>query len=168
MKDLIYKIDAFGEKIIGFIYNKSKFLDKLMIAITLSGDLGIIWIIISFFLFSRKKYTNVAIMLLLAIVLASILGEGIIKHIVKRRRPFIKNKIAKLLIPHPGTYSFPSGHAAATVFIRTDMRLTSLIVAIAVLISFSRLYLRVHYLSDVIGGIILGVFSGTIIVTMFS
>ena len=84
MKDLIYKIDAFGEKIIGFIYNKSKFLDKLMIAITLSGDLGIIWIIISFFLFSRKKYTNVAIMLLLAIVLASILGEGIIKHIVKR------------------------------------------------------------------------------------
>ena len=80
MKDLIYKIDAFGEKIIGFIYNKSKFLDKLMIAITLSGDLGIIWIIISFFLFSRKKYTNVAIMLLLAIVLASILGEGIIKH----------------------------------------------------------------------------------------
>ena len=48
------------------------------------------------------------------------------------------------------------------------MRLTSLIVAIAVLISFSRLYLRVHYLSDVIGGIILGVFSGTIIVTMFS
>ena len=53
MKDLIYKIDAFGEKIIGFIYNKNKFLDKLMIAITLSGDLGIIWIIISFFLFSR-------------------------------------------------------------------------------------------------------------------
>ena len=49
MKDLIYKIDAFGEKIIGFIYNKNKFLDKLMIAITLSGDLGIIWIIISFF-----------------------------------------------------------------------------------------------------------------------
>ena len=173
MKDLIYKIDAFGEKIIGFIYNKNKFLDKLMITITLSGDLGIIWIIISFFLFSRKKYTNVAIMLLLAIVLASILGEGTIKHIVKRKRPFIKNKIAKLLIPHPGTYSFPSGHtassfAAATVFIRTDMRLTSLIVAIAVLISFSRLYLRVHYLSDVIGGIILGVFSGTIIVTMFS
>lgn len=173
MKDLIYKIDAFGEKIIGFIYNKNKFLDKLMITITLSGDLGIIWIIISFFLFSRKKYTNVAIMLLLAIVLASILGEGIIKHIVKRRRPFIKNKIAKLLIPHPGTYSFPSGHtassfAAATVFIRTDMRLTYLIVVIAILISFSRLYLRVHYLSDVIGGIILGVFSGTIIVTMFS
>ena len=77
------------------------------------------------------------------------------------------------MIPHPGTYSFPSGHtassfAAATVFIRTDMRLTSLIVVIAVLISFSRLYLRVHYLSDVIGGVILGVFSGTIIVTMFS
>ena len=55
MKDLIYKIDAFGEKIIGFIYNKNKFLDKLMIAITLSGDLGIIWIIISFFLFSPSS-----------------------------------------------------------------------------------------------------------------
>ena len=77
------------------------------------------------------------------------------------------------MIPHPGTYSFPSGHtassfAAATVFIRTDMRLTSLIVAIAVFNIFFKIYLRVHYLSDVIGGIILGVFSGTIIVTMFS
>ena len=170
MKDLINKIDAFGEKIIGFIYNKNRFIDKLMIAVTLSGELGIIWIIISFFLFSRTKYTKEAIMVLLAIALASILG---IKHIVKRKRPFIKNNIIKLMISQPGTYSFPSGHtassfAAATVFIRTDMRLTYLIVVIAILISFSRLYLRVHYLSDVIGGIILGVFSGTIIVTMFS
>ena len=47
------------------------------------------------------------------------------------------------------------------------MRLTYLIVVIAILISFSRLYLRVHYLSDVIGGIILGVFSGTIVVMIF-
>ena len=172
MKDLINKIDAFGEKIIGFIYNKNRFIDKLMIAVTLSGELGIIWIIISFFLFSRTKYTKEAIMVLLAIALASILGEGIIKHIVKRKRPFIKNNIRKLLISQPGTYSFPSGHtassfAAATVFIRTDMRLTYLIVVIAILISFSRLYLRVHYLSDVIGGIILGVFSGTIVVMIF-
>ena len=172
MKDLINKIDAFGDKIIGFIYNKNRFIDKLMIAVTLSGELGIIWIIISFFLFSRTKYTKEAIMVLLAIALASILGEGIIKHIVKRKRPFIKNNIIKLMISHPGTYSFPSGHtassfAAATVFIRTDMRLTYLIVVIAILISFSRLYLRVHYLSDVIGGIILGVFSGTIVVMIF-
>lgn len=172
MKDLINKIDAFGEKIIGFIYNKNRFIDKLMIAVTLSGELGIIWIIISFFLFSRTKYTKEAIMVLLAISLASILGEGIIKHIVKRNRPFIKNNIIKLMISQPGTYSFPSGHtassfAAATVFIRTDMRLTYLIVVIAILISFSRLYLRVHYLSDVIGGIILGVFSGTIVVMIF-
>ena len=172
MKDLINKIDAFGDKIIGFIYNKNRFIDKLMIAVTLSGELGIIWIIISFFLFSRTKYTKEAIMVLLAIALASILGEGIIKHIVKRKRPFIKNNIIKLMISQPGTYSFPSGHtassfAAATVFIRTDMRPTYLIVVIAILISFSRLYLRVHYLSDVIGGIILGVFSGTIVVMIF-
>ena len=172
MKDLINKIDAFGDKIIGFIYNKNRFTDKLTISVTLSGELGIIWIIISFFLFSRTKYTKEAIMVLLAIALASILGEGIIKHIVKRKRPFIKNNIIKLMIPQPGTYSFPSGHtassfAAATVFIRADMRLTYLIVVIAILISFSRLYLRVHYLSDVIGGIILGVFSGTIVVMIF-
>ena len=69
MKDLINKIDAFGEKIIGFIYNKNRFIDKLMIAVTLSGELGIIWIIISFFLFSRTKYTKEAIMVLLAIAL---------------------------------------------------------------------------------------------------
>ena len=172
MKDLINKIDAFGDKIIGFIYNKNKVIDKLMIAVTLSGELGTIWIVISFLLFSKTQYTNEAIMVLLAIVLAAILGEGIIKHIVKRKRPFIKNNIIKLMIPQPGTYSFPSGHTAssfavATVFIKTDLRLTYLIVAIAILISFSRLYLRVHYLSDVIGGIILGIFSGTIVVMIF-
>lgn len=173
MRNIIDSIDALGEKVIEKIYNKNKVLDKVMIALTLSGELGIIWIVISFFLFTKRKYIKIGIMVLAAIILTTILGEGIVKHIVKRKRPFIKNDLVKLLIAEPGTFSFPSGHTAssfavATVFVKTDMKLTSLIVILAILISFSRLYLRVHYLSDVIGGIILGVISGAVVVMIFS
>lgn len=169
MKKIIDKVDEFGDRAIHYIYKKNKYLDKTMIWITVSGDLGIIWIIISFFLLTKEKHMKVGIMMLLSIALASILGEGILKHIVKRKRPFIRNRLIELLIAEPSTYSFPSGHtassfAAATVFVNTNMALSSAIVVLAVLISFSRVYLRVHYLSDVIGGAILGIFCGLVVV----
>ena len=148
-------------------------LDKIMVVITHMGTKGIFWILVGVILLLFKQTRKCGLTVLIALLFSLIIGNILLKNIVARPRPCWIDETINLLISVPKDYSFPSGHtassfAAATVFIRTDMRLTSLIVAIAVLISFSRLYLRVHYLSDVIGGIILGVFSGTIIVTMFS
>ena len=152
--------------------------DPIMYGITCLGNAGILWILIAIAFLAIpifKKDRKIGLSIAIALILSLIMCNGIMKNLWARVRPFnVDTTFENLYGVFNGIndWSFPSGHtassfAAATVFIRTDMRLTYLIVVIAILISFSRLYLRVHYLSDVIGGIILGVFSGTIVVMIF-
>ena len=111
-------------------------------------------------------------MILTALIITTIIGEGIIKKIVRRKRPFYDEDDKELLISKPITHSFPSGHTAssfavATVFIKTDNAASLGIILLAGLIAFSRVYLGVHYPSDVIGGGIIGVLCGSITVIIF-
>lgn len=150
---------------------RNKTFDKIMPSITSIGDLGIIWIIISVLLITKKDYRVLGQMILTALVITTIIGEGIIKNIVKRKRPFYGDD-KELLISRPITYSFPSGHTAssfavATVFIKTDNAASLEIMLLAGLIAFSRIYLGVHYPSDVIGGVIIGALCGAITVILF-
>lgn len=151
---------------------RNKTFDKIMPIITSAGNLGIIWIIISVLLMTKKDYRLLGQMMLIALIITTILGEGIIKHIVKRKRPFYGDDDKELLISRPITYSFPSGHTAssfavATVFIKTDNAASLEIMLLACLIAFSRIYLGVHYPSDVIGGVIIGTLCGLITVMIF-
>ncbi len=78
----------------------------------------------------------------------------------------------KLLIIPPRSHSFPSGHtassfAASAVFLAINSELSAIIILIASLIAFSRLYLNVHYLSDIIGGCILVLICGYITTGLF-
>lgn len=119
-------------------------------------------------LISIKKYRKEGIVLLSALVLATILGEGFLKHLIKRPRPFLEVQSIKLLISKPSSYSFPSGHttssfAAAGVLGYYFKRYKVYFYTLAILISFSRLYLFVHYPSDVIAGTILGLFSSAVV-----
>lgn len=152
------------------IYNKfrSNRLDKIMSRITLLGDYGFIWIAISIILLTTKKYRNAGEMCILGLMLTSILGEGIIKHFVQRERPDIKRTSIVLLIKEPLTYSFPSGHtassfAAAGILSSQINMLLIPVFVLAFLIAFSRLYLMVHYPSDVLIGIVLGLLCSNII-----
>ncbi|WP_294348702.1 phosphatase PAP2 family protein [uncultured Clostridium sp.] len=173
MFKLIEKYDA---KVYKYINSKphNKLIDKIMIFFTLLGNLGLIWIMISILFISRSNSRKNGIMLLCALLLTTILGEGIIKNIVRRKRPFIKmDTYHKLLIIPPRSHSFPSGHtassfAASAVFLAIDSELSAIIILIASLIAFSRLYLNVHYLSDIIGGGILGLICGYITTGLFS
>ncbi|ATD55700.1 phosphatase PAP2 family protein [Clostridium chauvoei] len=140
------------------------FLDKIMKTISSLGSGGLIWIVIAVILLCIKKYRKVGITLILALIIMTILGEGIIKHLVQRPRPFLVVPDIELIVKAPMSYSFPSGHtgssfAAAFVLSSYFKDKKYLFLGIATLMGFSRLYLFVHYPSDVIAGVIVGFIS---------
>ena len=92
-------------------------------------------------------------------------GELIIKHLVCRMRPFAINGAIELIIKAPSGFSFPSSHTAtcfamATAIYLFHKRLGVVAYVYASLVAFSRMYLYVHYPSDIIGGIALGIGCG--------
>lgn len=151
---------------------RNPLLDRIMPIITSAGNLGAVWILTSLLFIESRKYRVEGIMIISSLCLTTIIGEGIIKHLVRRARPFIAVKEDSLLIARPITYSFPSGHsassfAAAGIFVAMNNPFSSAAVICAALIAFSRLYLKVHYLIDVVSGILLGILCSMIVLCVF-
>jgi len=147
-------------------------LDRVMPRLTMLGDGGIIWILIALAFIFKGSTRIVGEMIISALILTTILGEGIIKHVIKRTRPFLNGIEEKLLIVKPITYSFPSGHtsssfAAAGVLFAVHSRLAVLAFVFAALIAFSRIYLNVHYPTDIFIGVILGLFCAYTVAEVF-
>ncbi len=142
-------------------------LDKLMVAITTLGDAGLIWILLAVVLAFTKKYRKCGVTMMLALIMMLIFGNGILKNIFMRERPcWIDTSIA-LLVENPHDYSFPSGHtyssiAAATVIWLRSKKAGIAAMVLAVLIAFSRMYLFVHFPTDVLTSLVLGVITAVI------
>lgn len=142
-------------------------LDSIMVFITTLGNGGLIWIAIAVICLFSKKYRKCGIAMGLALLLSFILGNVILKNLVARPRPCWIDSSVTLLIKNPTDYSFPSGHsfasfAGATVIFMYHKKEGIIALILAALIAFSRLYLFVHYPSDVLGGAILGIFVAVI------
>lgn len=151
---------------------KNSKVDRIMTMITLCGNWGGIWIVISLCLLGTEGCRIEGGLVIGALVLNTILGEGIIKNLIKRPRPFNNDESSKLLVSKPITYSFPSGHtssafAAVSMLIITNSVLSVYLMILAMLIAFSRLYLKLHYFSDIFSGIMLGVVSSIIVYDIF-
>lgn len=147
------------------------FLDAWMPRVTLLGDNGVIWIAAALLLLANKKKRKYGLLLLLALLAGVLVGNVCLKHLVARPRPCWLEAVP-LLIANPTDFSFPSGHTlssaiAATVLTAMDRRLSFLVIPLAVLIAFSRLYLFVHFPSDVLCGAVLGVAIGLCAVAIF-
>lgn len=143
----------------------SPLLDKIFTFITHLGDAGILWIALAVILLCFRKTRKVGIVMGMALIFGMIFGNITLKNIFQRPRPFDTPGALldgdSLLIPRPGEYSFPSGHttssfaAAMGIFLFNKKWGTPALV-MAALIAYSRLYVYVHFPTDIIGGILLG------------
>lgn len=145
-------------------------MDAIMVAVSAFGNAGIGWVAIGIVLICLRRYRRVGLAMVIAVILAGILSKLIIGELVMRPRPCDVHPDVPLLIPRPFGSSFPSGHAAAAfaalsvvIAFRMPKRIVVPIAVLAILIAFSRLYLYVHYPSDVIAGAILGAVVGALV-----
>lgn len=140
----------------------SPFMNTAMPMITHLGDAGMVWILIGIALLITKKYRLAGVSLLLSLALCLFFGNTILKPLIARPRPCHTYPSIDLLIPIPHGYSFPSGHTlssfagAFSIYLYNKKAGISALI-LASLIAFSRLYLFVHYPSDIIAGTLLGI-----------
>jgi len=166
-------IQALDLAVLGWIqtYLKCGVLDFLMPKITLLAEYGIVFILTGIVLLLWKPRRASGAALLFALSCGLIIGNLLLKNLIARPRPCWLDSSVALLVPMPHDYSFPSGHAlhsaiAATVLLYYDRRIGIPAAVVAVLVAFSRLYLYVHYPTDVIAGAVLGIAIGLLAVTI--
>ncbi|MDO4536219.1 MAG: phosphatase PAP2 family protein [Clostridium perfringens] len=147
-------------------------LDSIMPVITSLGNGGTIWLVIAIILVCSSKYRKYGIMMLVSLLLCLLVGNLGLKLIVKRLRPCHVNLHVPILIDRPLDFSFPSGHtmtsfAAATILMYMNKKIGIIGMIGASLIAFSRLYLYVHYPSDVLVGMIIGIILSVTVVEIY-
>lgn len=147
------------------LHLRGEFLDFLVPRITALGDRGLIWILLAAALLLFPKTRRLGAAVAVALVLEYTVCDLLIKPLFARPRPCDLNAAVGTLIPRPHGHSFPSGHtgssfAAAFALWRGKSPLGVPALILAALIGFSRLYLYVHFPTDVLGGILVGLAAG--------
>ena len=145
---------------------RTPFLDEAMRFVTRLGNFSIAWVMLALVLILIPKTRKIGLAVMVAVILDSVLCNVILKNIFLRPRPCDVNTAINLLIPRPLGYSFPSGHTSASfaavsaLYFSGENKIWKAALALAILIAFSRMYLYVHYPTDVLGGILVGIFCG--------
>ena len=140
------------------------FLDKVMPVITSLGDAGIFWIALAVILLFFKKTRRAGISMAFSLIFGLILCNLTLKPLVGRIRPYDFDPTLQSLMIVEGEhdFSFPSGHTIASIEAAFALwfntkKWGTLAVVLAFIIAFSRLYLLVHYPTDVLTSVILGI-----------
>ena len=141
-------------------------MDVVMPIITMLGDEGIFWIAWSVLLILFPRTRKIGLGMGFALIMGLLVCNVTLKPLVQRPRPYDFQlsefqKVIPLLIEAQHDFSFPSGHTiasfeAAVVLLKNSKKMGIPAMIIAILVSFSRLYLYVHYPTDVIVSVILG------------
>lgn len=149
-------------------------LDVIMTLITYLGDDGIFWLVLALGLLISRKTRKYGIYIIMGIGFAAALNNGLLKHMAERPRPFNFTwpedcpYVYPDVVARPESWSFPSGHtsssfgAALPLLLRAKKRFGIPAIVLAFLIGASRIYVHVHYPTDVIVGAIVGIIAGLI------
>ena len=156
--------------------------DDLMVFLTNGRLSRPVFVIVALFIVARKGKNAFLLILfaLLAVGLADFVASGLLKPLVQRIRPCFALDHVRLLIHQPHSYSFASSHAAnssavaAVTWIyfhrgvRVEKLFTALMILYALAVSYSRIYVGVHYPGDVLAGMVIGTGSALFIYLLFS
>ena len=172
MLDRIRSIDQWVIANISKLHNPT--LNTIMKLASFSANVGIIWWLVCLPFLINREWRSIGLNFVISLCFAHVMGEGLIKHLVKRVRPCHGLDDDEQIINRPRFYSFPSGHTTASfamvgvaIYRGLPIYVVLPILIAALLISFSRIYLRVHYLSDVLAGVVLGLTCSAISVLFF-
>lgn len=152
---------------------RSEALTPIVVFITNLGNAGIIWIILSVILLFPRKTRRAGLLSLLALLGSLCVTNLVLKNYVARVRPYEVIQGLQCLIPAQRDWSFPSGHASASfasavsVYKSSPRWLGVPVMLLAFAISLSRLYVGVHYPSDVLVGMVIGTLIALILFWIF-
>lgn len=169
MGSIVNAVTAWDASVITAISENvhSTFLNYFFRFVTLLGEGGIFWIAVAVILLFFKKTRRTGICIGASLLIGVIIGNGVIKNVVARPRPYDTIPGIEPLISSLSDFSFPSGHTlccfeAATALMMNRSRWAIPAFFAAVLVGISRLFLFVHYPTDVICGALLGILFGVL------
>lgn len=143
--------------------------DKLMLGITTLGNAGIFWIVLSLFMLFYCRDKRVGLTAVVSLLLSLLIVNFVLKNSVARVRPCQIDTSVPLLIKSPKDYSFPSGHTSASFAAAVSIvqyaayrRQGIAAILLASMIAVSRMYLFVHFPTDILAGVFLGVLEGIV------
>lgn len=144
---------------------KCDFFDIFFSYVTRLGDNGIFWILLTIIFLCFGKTRKIGITMGVSLILGLVLCNLTLKPLIARTRPYMEDPSLMLIIPAESDFSFPSGHTvcsvecAVAIYIN-DKKMGLAAIILAIIIAFSRMYLMVHYPSDVAVGVLLGIIIG--------
>jgi len=147
---------------------RTEVLDSFFLGLTrVAGTYGQLWLIIAALLLIFKGTRKAGISVLIAYLAVYLLGQIILKQLISRPRPCQIDQAFALLVARPSSSSFPSTHSAwafgaATAIFMQHRKMGVAAYVVAALIGFSRLYMFLHFPTDVLFGMVLGIALGVL------
>ena len=145
---------------------RADWLTPVVKGITYLGEAGWFWIALTILLLCLPKTRKIGLCMAVALIFDLLSVNLFVKNLFMRTRPYEVIDGLTRLVGEQSDFSFPSGHTAASfaasvvLLLRAPKKLSVPMFILAILISLSRLYVGVHYPTDILGGLLAGVLAG--------